>query len=136
MKNNSFLSNHFFLFRFSPNFSFQNFIPADELPNGATTTTTTLNAPIENPTRRISHRNNKNHSNQQTFIPTKPSFERINHYAETRDRIPNKINRKQQRFNTNQNIQQTNIQATSHFINTRSKFLLPTRVFVIDLNVF
>ncbi len=107
----------------SPNFSFQNFIPTDELPNGAITN---VNPPIENSTRRISHRNNK-YPNQQTFIATKPSFERPNHYNETREKIPNKINRKQQRFNTNHHIQQTNIQAASHFINTRSKILSPNQ---------
>ncbi len=121
-----FILNYFLSFFSSPNFSFQNFIPTDELSNGAVTT---LNPPIENSTRRISHRNQKN-LNQQTFITTKPSFERANHYVETREKISNqssnKINRKQQRFNTNHHIQQTNIQPTSHFINTRSKFLFPS----------
>jgi len=124
-KENEFISNYFlpFFFLSSPNFSFQNFIPTDELPNGAITN---VNPPIENSTRRISHRNNK-YPNQQTFIATKPSFERPNHYNETREKIPNKINRKQQRFNTNHHIQQTNIQAASHFINTRSKILSPNQ---------
>jgi len=108
-----------------PNFSFQNFIPIDELSNGAMTN---LNPPIENTTRRITHRNNKNHSNQQTFIIAKPSFERANHYTETRDKIPNKINRKQQqqRFNTNHHVQQTNIQPSNHFINTRTQPIYPS----------
>jgi hypothetical protein len=109
---------YFKIFVFSsPNFSFQNFIPTNELPNGAITT---LNPAMENSTRRITHRNNKN-PNQQTFITTKPSFERANHYTETREKMSNKINRKQ-RFNTNHHIQQINIQPSSHFINTRSKF--------------
>jgi hypothetical protein len=96
------------LFYYSPNFSFESFIPTDELANGALPSN-------ENTTRRISRRNDKN-PNQQT----KPSFERVNHYAEPRDRIShqpsNKINRKQQQFNTNHHIQPTN-----HMINTRSK---------------
>lgn len=56
---------------------------------------------------------------------TKTSLERPNHHAETRDRISNqssnKINRKQQRFNTNHHAQQINTQPSTHIINTRSK---------------
>jgi hypothetical protein len=96
----------------SPNFSFENFIPIDELPNGATITANPSN---ENSTRRITHRNNKN-PNQQTFPSTKSS---TNQYVETRDKIPNKFNRKQ-RFNTNHHVQQTNFQPANQFINTRS----------------
>lgn len=102
--------------------SFQNFIPTDELPNGAMPI---VNPSVDNTTRRISRRNDKN-ANQSTFIPTKPFFERANHYADTRDKISNqpfnnKLNRKQQRFNANQHAQQTNIQPSSHIINTRGK---------------
>ncbi len=111
----------FFLLFPSPNYSFQNFIPTDELPNGAVTT---LNPSVENPTRRITRRNDKN-PNQSTFTTAKPSFERANYYVETRDKISNqpfnKLNRKQQRFTTNQHAHQTNIQPASHIINTRSK---------------
>ncbi|CAF4291230.1 unnamed protein product, partial [Rotaria sp. Silwood2] len=103
-----------------PNFSFQNFIPNDESSNGAITT---LNSSIENTTRRISSRRNEKNSNQKT------SFERTNHYNETRDRIANqssnKINRKQQRFNTSHHTQQTNIQPSTHIINTRTQPIYP-----------
>jgi hypothetical protein len=104
-----------FVFFSSPDFSFQNSIPTDESPNGALPTNETT-------TRRISRRNDKN-PNQQT----KPSFERVNHYTETRDRIShqssNKINRKQQHFNTNHHVQQANIQPSSHMISTRGILL-------------
>ncbi len=96
------------LFSFaSPNFSFENFIPIDELPNGATIN---VNPPSENSTRRITHRNNKNQTSS------------TNQYVETRDKVPNKFNRKQ-RFNTNHHVQQTNFQPTNQFINTRSNII-------------
>ncbi|CAF0891362.1 unnamed protein product [Rotaria sordida] len=98
-----------------PNFSFQNLIPNDESSNGAITTS---NSSIENTTRRITRRNEKN-PNQKT------SFERTNHYNETRDRIANKLNRKQQRFHTNHHTQQTNIQPSTHIINTRTQQIYP-----------
>ena len=114
-------TNSSFLFSSSPNFSFQNLIPTDELPNGASTTS---NPPIENTTRRTTRRNDKN-PHQQPFTATKSSFERTNHYTETRDRVSNqptnKINRKQQHFNTNHYTQQANIQPSSHMISARSK---------------
>ena len=100
----------------SPNFSFENFIPIDELPNGASLP---INPATEIPTRRIPHRNTKT-TNSQSFHSTKPSFERANHYVETREKFPNKFNRKQ-RFNTNHHIQPTNFQPSSQFINTRGK---------------
>jgi hypothetical protein len=99
------------LFSFaSPNFSFENFIPIDELPNGATIN---VNPPSENSTRRITHRNNKNQTSS------------TNQYVETRDKVPNKFNRKQ-RFNTNHHVQQTNFQPTNQFINTRTQPIYPS----------
>ncbi|UJR22825.1 hypothetical protein I4U23_025855 [Adineta vaga] len=103
-----------------PDLSFQNFIPADELSNGAVPT---LNSTVENSTRRVSRRNEKN-SNQSTT--SKPSFERSNYYTEHRDKTSNnsslnKLYRKQQRFNSNQYVQQTNIHPSSHLINPRAQ---------------
>ncbi|CAF1530289.1 unnamed protein product [Rotaria magnacalcarata] len=117
-----------------PSFSFQTCIPVDESFNGATAT---LNSSIENTTRRISRRNDKNPNPQPstttiaapTPTPTKSTFERPNHYTETRDKIsnqpPSKINRKQQRVNTNYHPQQTNIQPATHIINTRTQPMYP-----------
>ncbi|CAF0769831.1 unnamed protein product [Adineta steineri] len=106
-----------------PNFSFQSFIPTDELANGAITT---LNPSVENTTRRISRRNDKN-PNQSISTTTKPSFERTNYYSETRNKLSNqpfnKPNRKQQHFSTNQHIQQTNFHPSSHIINTRAQLI-------------
>ncbi|CAF1107270.1 unnamed protein product [Rotaria sp. Silwood1] len=108
-----------------PNISFQNFIPNDESSNGANII---LNSSNDNTTRRISSRRNEKYSNQ------KISFEHKNHYTETRDKISNKINRKQQqqqqqqRFNINHHIQQTNIPTSTHIINTRTQPIYPTTI--------
>lgn len=115
---------------FSPSFSFQSFIPVDELSNGATAA---LNSSIESTTRRISRRNDKTSYTQPstTIITTKPSFERTNNYTESRDKTSsNKINRKQQRFNTNHHTQQTTIQPQTHIINPRSKSLAFINLFI------
>lgn len=102
-----------------PNISFQNFIPTDELSNDIISA---LNASIENSTF-YNFRRNGNNFHQQTF---KPSFE---HHVESAHRIPNqsfyKINRKQQRFNTNHHVQSTDIQSLTQMINPQIQPIYP-----------
>ena len=108
----------------SPNLSFEHFIPTDELSDGAMPVS---NSSVENATRRIPRRNEKNPTQTNTFSTNKASFDRSNHYSEQRDKISNsslnKFNRKQQRFNSHQYIQQTSIHPSSHLINPRGKSL-------------
>ena len=99
-------------FFLSPNFSFENFIPTDELTPDAASN---VNSSNENPIRRHAHRNAKA-STQSTLTSTKPSFERPDQSAE---KFPNKFNRKQ-RFNPNQHVSHANWQQASQLINMRS----------------
>ncbi|CAF1168293.1 unnamed protein product, partial [Adineta ricciae] len=107
-----------------PNLSFEHFIPTDELPDGAMPVS---NFSVENATRRISRRNEKNPTQTTAISTNKASFDRSNHYSEQRDKISNsslnKFNRKQQRFNSHQHIQQTNIHPSSHLINPRAQHM-------------
>ena len=92
----------------SPNISFENFIPSDEVSSDT-------NSVTENPIRRQTYRMPKT-SNQSTVNPSKTFFERTDQSGE---KLSNKFNRKQ-RFNTNHHVPHAYLQQANQLINMRS----------------
>lgn len=96
----------------SPNISFENFIPSEELSPDPENNT---NSSIENPIRRQTYRFPKAF-NQSTVNPSKTFFERTDQSGE---KLSNKFNRKQ-RFNTNHHVPHAHLQQANQLINMRS----------------